>query len=61
MGVSGLPPAAKGPAFSTAVGLMIYPQVAEMETHASKRGLLSALGGNSSRIARMGQWLKESF
>ncbi|MGO8271826.1 cell division protein FtsA, partial [Rhizobium ruizarguesonis] len=25
MGVSGLPPAAKGPAFSQAVGLMIYP------------------------------------
>ncbi len=61
MGVSGLPSAAKGPAFSTAVGLMIYPQVAEMETHASERGLLSALGGNSSRFARMGQWLKESF
>ena len=34
MGVSGLPTAAKGPAFSTAVGLMIYPQVADMETHA---------------------------
>lgn len=31
MGVSGLPVAAKGPAFSTAVGLMIYPQVADQE------------------------------
>ena len=31
LGVSGLPTAAKGPAFSTAVGLMIYPQVAELE------------------------------
>ncbi|MDM9620969.1 cell division protein FtsA [Rhizobium sp. AC44/96] len=61
MGVSGLPTAAKGPAFSTAVGLMIYPQVADMETHASQSGLLMSLGGNSSRIARMGQWLKESF
>ncbi len=29
MGVSSLPTAAKGPAFSTAVGLMIYPQVAD--------------------------------
>ncbi len=37
MGVSGLPTAAKGPAFSTAVGLMIYPQVADMETHAAQR------------------------
>ncbi|WP_454849897.1 cell division protein FtsA [Rhizobium binxianense] len=61
MGVSGLPTAAKGPAFSTAVGLMIYPQVADMETHATGGGLLSSLGGNNSRIARMGQWLRESF
>ncbi|TCL74997.1 cell division protein FtsA [Rhizobium sp. BK251] len=61
MGVSGLPTAAKGPAFSTAVGLMIYPQVADMETHAAGSGLLSSLGGSSSRIARVGHWLKESF
>ncbi|WP_337266980.1 cell division protein FtsA [Oryzifoliimicrobium ureilyticus] len=61
MGVSGLPTAAKGPAFSTAVGLMIYPQVADMETHASQSGILTSLAGNNSRIARMGQWLKESF
>ncbi|MDI7924106.1 cell division protein FtsA [Ferirhizobium litorale] len=61
LGVSGLPTAAKGPAFSTAVGLMIYPQVAENETHAAQGGLLSSLGGNNSRFARVGQWLKESF
>jgi len=61
MGVSGLPTAAKGPAFSTAVGLLIYPQVADMETHAGQGGLLSSLGGGNSRIARGGQWLKESF
>ncbi|MBT9371022.1 cell division protein FtsA [Rhizobium sp. CSW-27] len=61
MGVSGLPAAAKGPAFSTAVGLLIYPQVADMETHAGQGGLLASLGNGNSRIARMGQWLKESF
>ncbi len=61
MGVSGLPVAAKGPAFSTAVGLMIYPQVADMETHASQGGLITSLGNGNSRLARMGQWLKESF
>jgi cell division protein FtsA len=61
LGVSGLPAAAKGPAFSTAVGLMIYPQVAEMETHAAQGGMLSQLTGGNGRIARMGQWLKESF
>jgi len=61
MGVSGLPTAAKGPAFSTAVGLLIYPQVADMETHSEQGGLLSTLGGGGGRFARMGQWLKESF
>lgn len=58
MGVSGLPAAAKGPAFSTAVGLMIYPQVAEMETHAQVGSSLLIGGG---RIARVGRWIKESF
>lgn len=61
MGVSGLPAAAKGPAFSTAVGLMIYPQVADMETHASQGGLMASFGSGNSRLARVGQWLKESF
>ena len=31
LGVAGMPEVAKGPAFATAVGLLIYPQVAEME------------------------------
>ncbi len=61
MGVSGLPAAAKGPAFSTAVGLMIYPQVADQETHAGQGGLFSPFSSGNSRIARVGQWLKESF
>ncbi len=61
MGVRGLPPAAKGPAFSAATGLLIYPQVAGLETHASQGGLMAALNGGGGRMARMGQWLKESF
>lgn len=61
MGISGLPAAAKGPAFSTAVGLMIYPQVADLETHASQSGLIGSLGNGNGRLARVGQWLKESF
>ena len=32
LGVAGLPEAAKGPAFSAAVGLLIYPQVASFES-----------------------------
>ena len=31
LGVSGMPEVAKGPAFATSVGLLIYPQVAEIE------------------------------
>jgi cell division protein FtsA len=61
MGVKGLPQAAKGPAFSTAVGLLIYPQFADLEIHAADRGILSALAGGNGRIARMSQWLKSSF
>ena len=61
MGVSGLPAAAKGPAFSTAVGLMIYPQVADQESHVLQGGIFSPLGNGNGRIARVGQWLKESF
>ena len=61
LGVSGLPAAAKGPAFSTTVGLMIYPQVADLETHPAQGGLLSGWSGGNSRVARMGQWLRESF
>ncbi|MCA0256765.1 MAG: cell division protein FtsA [Proteobacteria bacterium] len=59
MGVSGLPPAAKGPAFSTAVGLMIYPQVADVETHAAHAG--SGLLSGGGRVARVGRWIRESF
>lgn len=61
MGVAGLPAAAKGPAFSTAVGLMIYPQVADQETHIAQGGIFSPFASGQGRIARVGQWLKESF
>ena len=61
MGVKGLPQAAKGPAFSTAVGLLIYPQFADIEIHAEERGVLAALGGGNGRFARVSQWLKSSF
>ncbi|MEX3010083.1 cell division protein FtsA [Hoeflea sp. TYP-13] len=61
LGVAGLPAAAKGPAFSTAVGLMIYPQIAALESHGGARaGRYRAVGGGG-RFARVGQWLKESF
>jgi cell division protein FtsA len=61
MGISGLPAGAKSPAFSTAVGLMIYPQFSDLETQPAQGGILSALGNGNGRMARMSQWLKESF
>jgi cell division protein FtsA len=60
LGVAGLPEAAKGPAFATAVGLLIYPQVAQIEQfeHKNRR---TVWGGQSGYLARVGQWIRESF
>jgi cell division protein FtsA len=60
LGVSGLPAAAKGPAFSTAVGLMIYPQVAHLESHGVSEGGLAAFNG-AGRLASVGRWIRDSF
>ncbi len=61
LGIKGLPEAAKGPAFSAAVGLLVYPQVAHAE-HFEPRGsgLFSARGGDGY-FGRVGRWLRESF
>ena len=60
LGIRGLPEAAKGPAFSAAVGLLIYPQVAHLENHSAGAGVFAG-NGSGGRIARVGRWLKESF
>jgi cell division protein FtsA len=61
LGVAGLPEAAKGPAFATAVGMLIYPQVAEMEQIDDGREPAFSLTGTGGYLARVGQWLRESF
>jgi len=61
LGVAGLPEAAKGPAFSAAVGLMIYPQVAGLESVHPGRHFRARATGTGGRLQRMGQWLRESF
>ena len=61
LGVAGLPEAAKGPAFSAPVGLLIYPQVASFESHRVKRSYALKLTGTGGRFQRMSQWLRESF
>jgi cell division protein FtsA len=62
MGIKGMPEAAKGPAFSTAVGLMVYPQVSQIEHHASGFQTAPArLTGTGGPFQRLGSWLRESF
>ena len=61
LGVAGLPEAAKGPAFATAVGLLIYPQMAEYESRQGAGVALRQMTGNGGRFQRMGQWLRDSF
>ncbi|MDB5540129.1 MAG: ftsA, partial [Devosia sp.] len=59
MGISGLPEMAKGPAFATVAGMLIYPQVCGqeyVEPHRSVR-----LTGTDGYFARVGNWLRTSF
>jgi cell division protein FtsA len=60
LGISGLPDAAKGPAFAVAAGLLVYPQTAHREYFEPRRprNLMTGTGGY---VARLGQWLRESF
>ncbi|MDO9428801.1 MAG: cell division protein FtsA, partial [Methylobacterium sp.] len=61
LGIRGLPEAAKGPAFSAAVGLLVYPQVAHAE-HFEPRGQGAFAGtGTDGYIPRVYRWLRESF
>jgi cell division protein FtsA len=61
LGVQGLPESAKSPAYSAAVGLLIYPQVAGIEHFASGGQALTKSTGTDGYVARVGRWLKESF
>ena len=63
LGVSGLPTAAKGPAFAAVAGLMIYPQVAEDDQSTMRFAHPFRLAGTGTDgpLGRMTQWLKDSF
>ena len=61
LGVTGLPEAAKGPAFATTVGLLIYPQVANLESRQGKSGGLFGATGTGGRLQRVSQWFRDSF
>lgn len=61
LGIKGLPEAAKGPAFSAAVGLLVYPQVAHAEHFEPRSGGLFASTGTDGYLSRVGRWIRESF
>lgn len=57
MGISGLPEIAKGPAFATVAGMLIYPQVCRSEYTEPRTGMLK-LTGTDGYLARVGGWLR---
>ena len=59
MGISGLPEMAKGAAFATMAGMLVYPQVCAQE-YVEPRGSRK-LTGTDGYIARVGNWLRSSF
>jgi cell division protein FtsA len=61
LGIKGLPDAAKGPAFSAAVGLLVYPQVAHIEHFESRNAGFFAAAAGDGYFSRMGRWIRESF
>ena len=61
LGMAGMPEVAKGPAFAASVGLLIYPQVAEMEQLEARGGRRPAMTVTGGYFARVGHWLRESF
>jgi len=59
MGITGLPEMAKGAAFATVAGMMIYPQICAqeyVEPRANRK-----LTGTDGYFSRMGSWLRTSF
>lgn len=60
LGIAGLPDAAKGAAFAAATGLLVYPQAAHLE-YFETRNRRHLKNGTGGYLARVGQWLRESF
>ena len=61
LGVSGMPDVARGPAFAATAGLLIFPQIADMEQVATGQSTGWCMTGTGGRFARVGQWLRDSF
>jgi cell division protein FtsA len=61
LGMRGLPEAAKGPAFTAAVGLLVYPQVAQIEYFEPRSSGLFTVTGTDGYLSRVGRWIRDSF
>jgi cell division protein FtsA len=61
LGVEGLPEAAKTPAFATAAGLMVFPQVVAQEHAGGAVGGAGDETDDDSYVARVRRWLQQSF
>jgi cell division protein FtsA len=61
LGIQGLPESAKNPAFSAAIGLLIYPQAAAIEHFEPHRQAVMQGTGTDGYIGRVSRWLRESF
>jgi cell division protein FtsA len=61
LGIKGLPEAAKGPAFATAVGMLVYPQVAHVEYFEPRSSGLFQGTGTDGYFSRVGRWIRDSF
>jgi cell division protein FtsA len=59
MGIAGLPEMARGAAFSTIAGMLIYPQVCAQEFVEPRQ--IAKLTGTDGYFARVGSWLRTSF
>lgn len=60
LGVAGLSEPARGPAFATAAGLLVYPQTAHLEQFEPRR-TRHLMTGTDGYFARVGRWIRESF
>ncbi|VAW18867.1 Cell division protein FtsA [hydrothermal vent metagenome] len=59
LGVAGLPEQARGPGFSTVVGMLVYPQICQFEFAETKN--IKKLTGTNGYLARVTNWLKSGF
>jgi cell division protein FtsA len=59
MGIAGLPEMARGAAFATIAGMLIYPQVCAQEFVEPRQ--TAKLTGTDGYFARVGGWLRASF